>query len=97
MFSAIHILRFKKGILPLLESLKEAKLVQGNTVILTRNTKSRENREIMFNFKIQSDSGPMKLIGRYRSEENFINCLRNVPSGLSKYVFLNNNILLAKF
>jgi hypothetical protein len=38
----------------------------------------------LLNFKIQSDSGPMRLIGRYRGEENFINCLQNVPSGSLK-------------
>jgi hypothetical protein len=72
----MYILRLKKAILPFLESLKEAKLIQGNTVTLIRNIKSRENTEILLNFKIQSDSGPMRLIGRYRGEENFINVFK---------------------
>lgn len=89
----INILSFKKGILPFLESLIEAKLVQGNTIVLTRRIESRECKELMFNFKIQSHPGPIKLVGRYRSEENFINCLQNVPSGPSTYFSKYKNLL----
>lgn len=77
------IFRFKKTILPLLESLKETKLAQGSTVAFVRNVKVQENREVLFNYKIQNNSNPVKYIGRYRSEDNFVTCLQNVPNDTS--------------
>lgn len=77
---------YKKMILPLLESLIEAKLVQGNTVTLMRNTKPQEHYEILFNYKIFHDSNIVKALGRYSSDELLINCLQNVPLNSETYL-----------
>lgn len=93
------ILRFKKVYLSLLDSLREARLIQGNTVSLIRNDKSRDdNRDILFNYKIPYDSGPIKSIGRYKSGDNFITCLQNVPSSSdSARYFLNYKLSVLNF
>lgn len=56
----------------------EARLVQGSTLFLTKSVKNKENRDVLFNFRIYDDSGLVKLIVKYNSEDNFIDCFRNI-------------------
>lgn len=57
----------------------EARLSQGSTVTLIKNIKSRgENRDVLFNYKIIHDSKIVKSLGRYASNELFIDCLKNI-------------------
>ena len=72
------VFRHKKTVLNLFESMSEAKLVQGSTLFLTKNAKSKENREVFFNFRINTDSGLVRSIGKYGSEDFFINCFQNI-------------------
>jgi hypothetical protein len=76
--------RHKKIALPSFESLEEAKLVQGSSLVIAERVESREACAVVFNYKVFHESGLVKSIGRYHSNENFISCLQNLNSASDK-------------
>lgn len=58
--------------------MAEAKLVQGSTLNLTKNNKPKEKREVVFNYRINSDKGLVKSITKYSSEDYLIDCFQNI-------------------
>ena len=58
--------------------MNEAKLVQGTTLSLTKNSNQKEKREVLFNFRIYADYGLVKSIGKYNTEDYLIDCLQNI-------------------
>lgn len=69
--------------------MTEAKLVQGSTLVLTKSVKNKEQRDILFNFRINTDSEIVKSIGKYNSDYYLIDCFQNIKIESSgRYVML---------
>lgn len=64
--------------------MTDAKLVQGSNLFLTKRVKNKEQREVLFNCRIQSDSELVKLIVKYNSEDYFIDCFQNIKMDSSE-------------
>ena len=70
--------RHKKVVLNLFESMAEAKLITRKHIESYKKQQAERKREVVFNYRINSDKGLVKSITKYSSEDYLIDCFQNI-------------------